>query len=220
MADRSRIKVTENGPYIVTGGVPLLRMVIKVDDEGYPVEWREVGKYPLKETYALCRCGESKNKPYCDSSHVEKGFSGVETASRAPYLENARVFPGPELKLTDKKELCVGAGFCNRAGNIWNLTTNSDYPGFREIAIEEAANCPSGRLVVWDKQDNPIEPAYELSIVVTEDQDGEPGPLWVRGEVEIESVDGHVYEKRNRVTLCRCGKSKKNPLCDVSHLDT
>ena len=217
MTGKSRIKVTENGPYIVTGGVPLLRMVIEVDEEGYPLEWREVERYLLAKTYALCRCGESKNKPYCDGSHVEKRFSGVETAGREPYLENIRSFPGPELKLTDKKELCVGAGFCDRAGNIWNLTTHSDYAGFREIAIEEAANCPSGRLVVWDKQDNHIEPVYEPSIVVTEDPEGERGPLWVRGGIEIQSVDGHMYEKRNRVTLCCCGKSKMNPQCDTSH---
>ena len=92
-------------------------------------------------------------------------------------------------------------------------------PGFKKIAIEEAANCPSGRLVVWDKQSNPIEPDYEPSIVVTEDADGAPGPLWIRGEVEIESADGRIYEKRNRVTLCRCGKSQNKPLCDGSHFD-
>ena len=135
-----------------------------------------------------------------------------------PYLENVKEFDGPELKLTDKKELCVDAEFCVRGANIWNLTVHSDRPGFREMAIEEAANCPSGRLVVWDLNDNPIEPEYEQSIVVTEHMDGSPGPLWIRGRIEIESADGTVYEKRNRVTLCNCGKSENKPLCDGSHL--
>ena len=220
MVGKGRIKVTDRGPYIVTGSIPLLRMIIEVDDDGIPSRWREVEKYPLRQTYTLCRCGESRNKPYCDSSHIEKPFDGAETASRSPYLEDVKVYSGPELKLTDKKELCVGAGFCNRGGNIWNLTVHSDRPGFRDIAIDEAANCPSGRLVVWDKQDKAIEPAFEPSIVITEDQDGESGPLWIRGEVEIESADGHVYETRNRVTLCICGKSKRHPLCDVSHVQT
>ena len=220
MAGKGRIKVTENGPYIITGGVPLLKMVVETDSEGFSLEWREVEKCPRSYEYSLCRCGKSNDKPYCDGSHTEERFSGLETASRVPYLKNVKEFLGPELRLTDKPELCVGAGFCDRAGNIWNLTMNSDNPEYRETAIEEAANCPSGRLVVWDKQGDPIEPAYEQSIVVTVDQDGVPGPLWIRGGVEIESADGRIYEKRNRVTLCQCGRSKKKPLCDASHLET
>jgi uncharacterized Fe-S cluster protein YjdI len=146
-------------------------------------------------------------------------FNGTETASSELYLENVKEYLGPELKLTDRRELCVGAAFCVRDAGIKNLTVYSDRPGFREIAIEEAANCPSGRLVVWDKHDNPIEPDYEPSIVITEHEDGLPGPLWIRGEVEIESVDGIIYEKRNHVTLCRCGESLNKPLCDGSHFD-
>jgi len=219
MAEKAKIKVTENGPYIVTGGNPLLRMIIETDSYGDPCRWREVERYPQRESYALCRCGKSGNKPYCDGTHVKKQFNGPETASSELYLENVKEYIGPELKLTDKKDLCVGAAFCVRDANIWNLTTHSDRPGYKEIAIEEAANCPSGRLVVWDKKDNPIEPDYEPSIVVTEHEDGLPGPLWVRGEVEIESVDGIIYEKRNRVTLCNCGESQNKPLCDGSHFD-
>jgi CDGSH-type Zn-finger protein len=219
MPENTRIRITENGPYMVTGGIPLLRMIIETDSRGDPIRWREVERYPQRESYILCRCGKSRNKPYCDGKHVKEHFNGVETASSELYLENVKEYIGPEIKLTDKRELCVGAAFCVRDANIWNLTVHSDRPGFKEIAIEEAANCPSGRLVVWDKQDNPIESKYEPSIVVTEHEDGLPGPLWIRGEVEIESVDGTVYERRNRVTLCNCGESQNKPLCDGSHFD-
>jgi len=217
MVERARIKVTENGPYIVTGGVPLLRMVIEIDSYGDPLMWREVERYPDRGSYALCRCGKSGNKPYCDGAHVKAEFDGAETAGNEPYLEGVEEFIGPELKLTDKKVLCVGAAFCVRDGGTWNLTVHSDRPGFREIAIEEAGDCPSGRLVVWDNQGNMIEPGFEPSIVVTEDEKGVPGALWVRGDVEIVSVDGVVYEKRNRVTLCRCGESQNKLLCDGTH---
>jgi CDGSH-type Zn-finger protein len=220
MAENAKIRVTENGPYIVTGGVPLSRMIIETDEHGDPLRWREVEKYPQRKSYALCRCGKSGNKPYCDGTHVKEPLDGTETASNEPYLENVKEYVGPELRLTDKRELCVGAAFCVRDANIWNLTTHSDRPGFRDIAIEEAANCPSGRLVVWDERDDPIEPNYEPSIVVTVHEDGLPGPLWVRGEVEIESADGVVYERRNHVTLCSCGESENKPLCDGSHFDT
>jgi CDGSH-type Zn-finger protein len=219
MTEKARIKVTEDGPYLVSGNIPLVRMIIETDSYGDPYIWREVEKYPQRETYTLCRCGKSKNKPYCDGAHTVQRFNGTETTISELYLENVKEYTGPELKLTDKKELCVGAGFCVRDAGIWNLTVHSDRPGFKEMAIEEAANCPSGRLVVWDKQGNPIEPEYEPSIVVTEHEDGLPGPLWVRGEVIIESTDGIIYEKRNRVTLCSCGESINKPLCDGSHFD-
>jgi len=217
---KPRIKITLNGPYIVTGNVPLNKMVIDADEEGYPYQWRDIKKYPPRKNYALCRCGKSKNKPYCDSEHIKYGFDGTETAGYAKFMENVKIYDGPTLKLFDNKPLCVGSGFCTRDGNIWNLTTHSDTPDYREIALQEAADCPSGRLVLWDKQGNPIEPDFEPSIVVTEDQHGVPGPIWVRGNIPIVSADGIDYEVRNRVTLCVCGGSDNKPFCDGNHTDT
>jgi CDGSH-type Zn-finger protein len=222
-ADKNRrqpsIKVTKNGPYVVTGNVPLLKMRIEVDEYGDPCRWRETDRFPQREVYLLCRCGLSKNKPYCDNRHIDSGFDGTETASFEDFLKGTKTYEGPELTLTDKKELCVGAGFCGRAGNIWNLTVNSDNPDYKQTAIEEAADCPSGRLVLWDKQCSLIEPDFEPSIVITEDEEGYPGPIWVRGGISISSANGREYEVRNRVTLCNCGRSEKKPLCDGTHLD-
>jgi len=215
---KGKIRVMRAGPYVVTGDLPLSKMVIDPDAEGTSLKWRTAETYPPKETYSLCRCGKSRNKPYCDGSHVKAGFRGEETADHSPYAEGAQVYDGPELTLTDKRELCVGAGFCTRAGNIWNLTVNSDTPDYRATAIQEAADCPSGRLVEWDIEGKALEPCLEPGIAVTEDQDGVAGPLWVMGGVPIEASDGYVYETRNRVTLCRCGRSEAHPLCDGSHL--
>jgi CDGSH-type Zn-finger protein len=39
----------------------------------------------------------------------------------------------------------------------------------------------------------------------------------VRGSITVEAEDGARYEKRNRVTLCRCGASSNKPFCDGSH---
>jgi len=219
MAGRGRIRITREGPYLVTGGLPLMRKVIETDDEGDPLQWRVAESYPRRENYSLCRCGQSHNKPYCDGSHRNCKFNDSETAGRDLYLMGARVYEGPELRLTDKRELCTGAGFCTRAGNIWNLTVNSDNLEFRDIAVEEAMDCPSGRLVEWDRSNRPLEPAFESSIAITEDHDGVQGPLWVMGCVEIVSADGFVYETRNRVTLCRCGKSQRMPFCDGNHIE-
>ena len=219
MAKNAKIKVTKDGPYLITGGIPLFRMIIETDRYGDPYSWREIKRYPQRESYTLCRCGKSLNKPYCDGTHKLHDFKGTETANNEPYIENVKEYIGPELKLTDKEHLCVHAGFCDRDAGTRNLIVHSDRPGFKEIAIEEVANCPSGRLVIWDKQGNMIESDYDPSIVLIEYPDGSPGPLWIRGKVEIESVDGIIYEKRNRVTLCNCGKSINKPFCDCSHFN-
>jgi len=69
-SERFKIKVSENGPYLVSGGIPLSQQIIGTDAEGYSYEWRTGIKYPAQENYALCRCGRSKNKPFCDASHA------------------------------------------------------------------------------------------------------------------------------------------------------
>ena len=66
---KGTITIRSDGPYRVEGGVPL------EGPEGQP--------YELKPAYSLCRCGQSKNKPYCDASHKECGFVGAETADPA-----------------------------------------------------------------------------------------------------------------------------------------
>ncbi|MFC1993135.1 CDGSH iron-sulfur domain-containing protein [Chloroflexota bacterium] len=216
--DNFKIKVSKNGPYLVSGGLPIQEKIIDTDVERFSYKWREGKIYSREGNCALCRCGGSKNKPFCDGTHMWINFDGTEKASREPYLTKAERVNGPELELTDAEELCAYARFCDRAGGIWNLTENSNDPEAKKTAIEEGQNCPSGRLVVWDKEGKAIEPAFELSIGIVEDiQLGVKGPIWVRGGIPIESVDGKAYEVRNRVTLCRCGKSYNKPFCDGSH---
>jgi CDGSH-type Zn-finger protein len=219
MTSEKRIKIVKNGPYIVSGGVPLYQQVIITDDAGHTKELVDEKEYPKKETYTLCRCGESKNKPYCDGTHTDIGFDGTETASRKPYIEKAEVFEGPELKLTDAHEFCDHSRVCLRSGGIRKLIEESDNPEARKTAIEEAMICPSGRLVLWDKKTGEaFEKEFEPSIVLVHDEQKEcQGPIWVRGNIPIESADGSQYETRNRVTLCRCGKSENKPYCDGSH---
>jgi hypothetical protein len=60
-------------------------------------------------------------------------------------------------------------GFFTCAGRIWNLVQQSENPEARDIAIEEAYNCPSGRLVIIDNATGKaIEPELEKSIVIEE----------------------------------------------------
>jgi CDGSH-type Zn-finger protein len=62
------IKVTQNGPYLVQG------------DDVTIVDWNNQ-TYPVaKRPFALCRCGGSTNKPFCDGTHSKAGFKAAEAA--------------------------------------------------------------------------------------------------------------------------------------------
>jgi CDGSH-type Zn-finger protein len=213
-----RVKVTKDGPYLVSGTVPLKEQIICVDPDGQPHGWKEGRSYPDQETFALCRCGRSANMPCCDGGHVSAAFDGTETAGDMPYLEQATEIDGPGLRLTDAEVYCAGARFCHRQEGTWELTLKSIDPQARQTAIEEACDCPSGRLVAWEKDGPAIEPDFERSIGLIEGpRPGMLGPIWVRGGIPVESSDGTTYEVRNRVTLCRCGRSMNKPFCDGGH---
>lgn len=220
MKNKQKVKISKNGPYFVSGNVPLVKVIALVGKEGDPEEWKKGKEYPKQEEYVLCRCGKSQNKPYCDQTHLKIGFDGKETASRKEYLKQAKEISGPELDLTDAENLCAEARFCHLAKGTWHNVKKSDNPDSKKIAIQTACNCPSGRLVVWDKKTGqPIELEFEPSIALIEDpQEKVSGPIWLKGGVELESADGTKYETRNRVTLCRCGKSHNKPFCDGSHI--
>jgi CDGSH-type Zn-finger protein len=222
MADdvETKLTITENGPYLVYGSVPLTVETIGVQEDGGSWDWRAGRAFEARERYALCRCGQSSTKPYCDGTHAKVGFDGTETASREPYDEQAGVIDGPALLLQDAESLCAFARFCDNFGSIWRLVEGSDDPKVRRIVEREGTYCPSGRLVLRERASGKaLEPKHEPpSIGLVEDPAKEcSGPLWVRGGIRIESSDGEAYETRNRVTLCRCGQSENKPFCDGSH---
>lgn len=64
------ITARENGPYLVRGKVSVL------DADGTAHHHAE------REVIALCRCGGSTNKPFCDGTHSKIGFAAAERAVR------------------------------------------------------------------------------------------------------------------------------------------
>jgi CDGSH-type Zn-finger protein len=214
-----RIIVSKDGPYIVSGNVPLNVQIITPNDDGFSWDWTKGESFDTNGEYSLCRCGHSNNKPFCDNSHLKVKFDGKETATRRPYVRQAETFDGPTLALSDAEELCAFARFCDPGGKIWGLIGQTDNPEARKLVIREANHCPSGRLVVHEKKTGKeIEDKLAPAIGVVEDPAlGCSGPLWVRGGIPIESADGTPHEVRNRVTLCRCGASVNKPFCNGSH---
>ena len=220
MKARSKVVIVKDGPYLVSGRLPLARVIAKVGRSGEPEEWQEGERFPKQESYALCRCGKSRSKPFCDGTHVRARFKGVETASRKPFDQMAKRFKGPALELSDAEELCSSARFCLRGKGTWRSVHMSNRAEEKKLATETACNCPSGRLVVRvRKTGKVIEPKHQRSIGLIEDpQLRVSGPVWLKGGIELESSDGTKYETRNRVTLCRCGASKNKPFCDGAHV--
>ena len=214
-----RIRVSKNGPYLVDGPVPIARQTIVADEKGESIAWSESDRGE-KGSCALCRCGSSGVKPYCDGTHQTIGFDGTETASRRPYAEAATSIEGPSLVLMDEVELCAESRFCSARGKIWRRVAKDDDQS-RDVVIEQSRLCPSGRYTAIDRETGSThEPDLEPSIGLIEDpQAGISGPLWVRGGAQVLSADGEPYEVRNRMTLCRCGGSKSKPFCDATHMD-
>ncbi len=218
--DGKKIKITMDGPYEVSGGVPLNQIFITNNDQGEAASWKHGGVHSgTDDTYKLCRCGQSRDKPLCDGSH-EDCFCGRENAERPVYQEHARLIEGETINLLDDESLCVGARFCDRGPGVWELVRTSGDAENRCQAIQQACDCPSGRLTVTDRDGGPIEPDLPREISLIEDPTSAcRGPLWVKGGIEIEGANGERYEVRNRVTLCRCGSSQNQPFCDGTHYD-
>ncbi|MEA5002238.1 MAG: CDGSH iron-sulfur domain-containing protein [Christensenella sp.] len=211
-----RIRILKDGPYEVSGGVPLKKMVIGANEQGDSTHWIEGEYIKTGQTYRLCRCGQSKHMPFCDGSHAH-GFDGTQTADCGPYEEAAIRYQGDGMELLDQEELCAVARFCDVAGSIWNLINDKDN---LEIAVQQACDCPSGRLTIITDDGTRVEPELEPEIaLICDEPEGKMGPIWVRGGIEIELEDGTIYEKRNRVTLCRCGQSQNKPFCDAMHME-
>src|SRR5512136_1498362 len=105
--DKMKIIIKKDGPYTVQGGIPMMDMILVPDAEGLSVRWHKGKEYPTQDEYDLCRCGQSKNKPYCDKTHLEIPFDGSETASREPLESQAEPKTvGPDMELTDVVALC------------------------------------------------------------------------------------------------------------------
>lgn len=217
---RFRITVTEKGPLLVYGRPPLAIQSIVPDGEHESRDFREGRRFSTDaQPTALCRCGASKRKPYCDGSHLRAGWDPTLTATDEPIARDAERIEGETLVLDDQAKYCVFARFCHPDGDAWSLTERSADPEARERAVREASLCPSARLTARDRASGrPYEFWYEPSLgLIEDDAIGASGGLWIRGGIPLSREDGRTYEIRNRVVVCRCGLSANKPYCDGTH---
>jgi len=196
VSEEPTVEERENGPLVFKG---VTRMVAP---DGSDIE--------VKPVMALCRCGGSGNKPFCDGSHRSNGFQsrGGEPSGR----DRVYTFAGSEQSVLYNPLVCSHAAECVRiapaafdpARRPW---INPDADDGKAVEAVVRA-CPSGALKL-EGQDHLIPDRAEISVQ-------ENGPYWVRGVALDERLagDGATAEKK---VLCRCGLSGNKPYCDGSH---
>lgn len=81
----TQIRLRKNGPYVVEG------------DEVTVVDWDGAEYVVDRRPIALCRCGGSTRKPFCDGTHSRIGFAGAEAAVRARDAQDGGGEPGPAV---------------------------------------------------------------------------------------------------------------------------
>jgi CDGSH-type Zn-finger protein/uncharacterized Fe-S cluster protein YjdI len=81
-------------------------------------------------------------------------------------------------------------------------------------AIAQAVHtCPTGALTCIRKDGGAAEPVPARNTAVLSPD----GPIYLRGRIQVVTMGGEVALEGNRMALCRCGASKRKPLCDGSH---
>jgi len=205
--DNPQIQCLPDGPYLLTKNETTKVSLHVTGPDGETVS--EV------TGVALCRCGGSRNKPFCDGAHRNNGFSDKRLADGS--ADNRVSYTGSRVTIHDNRGVCVHAGFCtDRLASVFRMGQEPwiDADGAAVEAIVEAVErCPSGALscTVDDTEHRPAAAAPEVRVI-------KDGPYRV-GAVDLE---GHAFGSgvtAGRYTLCRCGASKNKPFCDGSHWD-
>lgn len=218
-SDPASITTIPDGPFLVHGR-PVVRPADYVVSElGEPMTWSFGDPLPVRDdTVALCRCGQSDAKPFCDGSHADHDWDPADApAPDDAYVDRARRKAGPEgsgYEMLDDTKLCMHAGLCGTAKRtVWQMLPDTGDSEVRGAVIRMVEKCPSGRIT------NVIGGEVVEDSLPSEVRVVPGGPLWVTGGIPVSRADGTELETRNRVTLCRCGASGNKPLCDGSHKD-
>ena len=217
------IEIRENGPYAIHGDFPLVRKKRVTSDKGEALTWATTETIAADDGYVLCRCGKSKTKPFCDGTHDRDDFDDAGPIDFAPISETQEIVEGNGIRIKIDNSYCVHAKYCfNKSGGIRKLMPDSADAGTKIQIMAMSDRCPSGTFVYelpLDGEMTEIEADLprEIAVISQDGRSKTAGPLWVSGGVPVMKPDGSFFETRNRVTLCRCGKSKNKPFCDGTH---
>lgn len=196
------IEFRENGPIIVKG------LENCRNSRGEQV--------PTKESMALCRCGASSNKPFCDGTHRTIAFSDRRLIDKP--LNKEKAYQGKNITVYDNRRICSHAAEC--VGNLSSVFDSKARPWINpdgadvKVIIAAIKKCPSGAL------------SYSVDGVHHRDEEREPaidivrnGPYNVVGRIKLQVSDALQPPSKEHYALCRCGASRNKPYCDGRHAE-
>ena len=130
------------------------------------------------------------------------------------------IYEGADVEVTWNRRLCIHVGECGRAKNKLFVAGREPWCAPDEVSAKDTAEvvcrCPTGALSYTPKSDAVAEEtAPEVNAVHVANN----GPLYITGDLDIESADNTMPGVKFRAALCRCGLSKNKPFCDGAHED-
>ncbi len=202
--NKQSITPTSDGPYIV-------KELVNFANQNGAIE--------CKETMALCRCGQSANKPYCDGTHAKVEFTSSNPERSISDRQDR--YAGKQITIFDNRSICAHAGYCTDGlESVFRMKKepwiDPDSASVDEI-IAVIEKCPSGAL------------SYSIDDVAQNNQGGGDsaaifiapnGPYVISGNVGLNDSEFAQGASKTRLTLCRCGNSKNKPFCDGSHWES
>jgi len=204
------IMTAKNGPYLVTN-VTVLRTPLG-------------GEVPVPPQLALCRCGASATKPFCDGSHTTSGFTDAKDPNRVP--DQRDTYLGEQVTIFDNRGICQHSGLCSDRAPTAFRTGAEPFVAPSGARLDELVravrDCPSGALSLGFDGEEERDLAdwhgtRERAIEVTQD-----GPYRVTGAIPLTDAAGGDVPRaagssREHYALCRCGQSQNKPFCSGMH---
>jgi CDGSH-type Zn-finger protein/truncated hemoglobin YjbI len=204
------IMTAKNGPYLVTN-VAAVRTPLGE-------------KLTLPPQLALCRCGASALKPFCDGTHATSGFTDDKDPKRVP--DQRDTYLGEQITIFDNRGICQHSGLCTDRAAIAFRTKAEPFVAPSGARVDELVravrDCPSGALsLAFDGAEardlTDWHSTREQAIEVTQD-----GPYRVTGGLPLTDTAGADVPRaagssREHYALCRCGHSQNKPFCSGMH---
>lgn len=203
------IQSAPDGPYLVTNAETLTNHLGET--------------IPTLPQMALCRCGGSAIKPFCDGSHHRLGFSGAKDPNRVPDRRDSH--EGVQLTVLDNRGICAHSGLCtDRLNTVFHAGAEpfvTPSGGRMDDIIGRVRDCPSGALSFAidgrEAREQVDQARRQPGIEISKD-----GPYRVTGGIALTDPDGNPEPRADgssieHYSLCRCGQSQNKPFCSGMH---